>query len=977
MSSSITSSIILFIFLSLLITIIAYELKKLLKISVAPILLILGAAFRDIDAYVHGFDNLFYLVNELDPKVITLAIMPTLIYETAMSTDWFTFRRELMQIIPMATTVVGLSSFLTAVVLKFILLYDFTWVEALLLGVMLNATDHVAVIAQLKDIYADDEFETLIGGETLLNEATVMVLFNVMLSSSESSVSVGDSLLMFLRLSLGGFGLGIVFAFITGEILQRIVNDYVQETTLTLITTYLLFYTAEGTVIHVSGALAIVTYGLYMSAYGKTLVSAVVEKPMHFFWSIIATDMESFVFIIGGMLLGNTILETKNVHGSDAGMLFLLFLILHVVRFLVIMIHYPVLKYFGYGITMKEIVVITFAGIKGVISLALALIAFHDPAIEEPFSSLMLFFTVGIASLTILFDSLLVKLFVKVLGLESLNEVQESMLVGVTTAILQNTAKYIERLRSDKEFDLVKWEEVINVTGNKQLLYQIMESNKVGSQVLKENKGKSLEELLSVYSQKFSLSKEALELEMRSRFYSTLKAIYWHEFESGQCQGYTSLVLINSCNMAQVNEERKMNDWEILEKELTNPKVTRFLERLSHLPLLGRIFKKMLYTRIMITYDAASTFQKSHEEARELMDSMEIDTDEVIFEEVVQESHRQVELCQEYIKQFITDAYPEIISQVQSNMAAHTLLISQRKLINKIYEQGVIKEIEHECLLEAIDENIKSLSHNSSVQMASLKEILKSRFRKASAKQILEIMPHIIERHYKPGSIIFREGDPIEGAFLIYNGRVHETSTWIDQELMVGNIVGVQHLLPDFAPALTTSATAITVVQTAFIPKAVLNDKIYFEDLYKEASEELIMWNKAKLELGDVKNEYIMRVIKSSSITFFNAGFTVNMRRGGFLLYGRIKKRTQAVKFLKPKEKQLDCYEDCVIMIFPQHLAGFFKQYKSLPEAFSKFYIRSAARNAKTRVIKEENSCLTMNKFHRNGKLGSTSSNSK
>jgi NhaP-type Na+/H+ or K+/H+ antiporter len=962
-SSEFTSSLTLFVFLSLLLTILAYEVKKALKISVAPVLLVFGALFRDVDSFVHGFDELFEMVNNLDPHIISLAIMPALIFETAMSTDWFTFRRELLQIIPMATTVVALSSFLTAICLKFILNYDFSWDQAFLLGVLLNATDHVAVVAQLKDIYADEKFETLIGGETLLNEASVIVLFTLMMDYSSSSGSITSGFGLFLRLSIGGFALGLAFAFVMGQVMRRIVNDYIQETSLTFITAYLLYLTAETHQVHVSGALAVVTYGLYMSAYGKTLVSVVVEKPMHFFWNIIATDMEAIVFLLGGMLLGNLIIEAKDISIKDLGFLIVLFVLLHLVRFLVIAIHYPVLRYFGYGISWKEIVVLTFAGIKGVIALALSLIAYHDPNLPKTFSSLMIFFTIGIASLTISFDSIGIKLLIRYFELETLNEVQESMLVGVTTAILQHTAKSIERLRSDKEFDLVNWDLVIKMIGNKSLLSKVMKSNKIGKQVLKENPNLQPEDLLSVYSSKFEISKESLEIEMRSRFYSTLKAIYWHEFESGQCQGYTSLILIDSCNRAQLQENSKIQDWTILEKSLSNPKFTKFLERLSSLPLFGKLFRQMLYSRVMLMYDAASTFITAHEEALELLDNMEIDTDEAIFEEITEESHQQVALCNDYVKMFITDSYPEIISQVQSNMAAHTLLISQRKLINKIYSQGVIKEIEFECLLHAIDENIKSLKSSSSLAMASLKQVLRSRFQKASKADIEEILPHIVSRSFKPGMVLFHEGDPVDGAYLIYNGRVQETGKWIDQELIIGNIVGVQHLLPDFADVMTTTATALNLVQAAFIPRAVIKNKAFFEDLYKEASEEIILWNKDRLLLTDVKNEYIFRVIKSSCITLFQAGFTVNFRRGGILLYGKVKKHKPAVYFIKPSEKQVDVYEDCVILIFPQHLAGFYKQYKSLSEAFSKFYIRSAARNAKTRIFKDENPYLSMKKL--------------
>lgn len=153
----------------------------------------------------------------------------------------------------------------------------------MLLGVILSATDHVAVVAQLKEIAADKRFETLIEGETLLNEATVLVLFTVFQNSIESDANVTEGITLFIRLTFGGFGLGLLFSLGMGYFIERIVNDSMQETNLTLVTAYLLFFVADGTSVKVSGALAVVTYGLYMSAYGKTLISPTVEKGLHGF----------------------------------------------------------------------------------------------------------------------------------------------------------------------------------------------------------------------------------------------------------------------------------------------------------------------------------------------------------------------------------------------------------------------------------------------------------------------------------------------------------------------------------------------------------------------------------------------------------------------------------------------------------------------------------------------------------------------
>jgi hypothetical protein len=70
---------------------------------------------------------------------------------------------------------------------------------------------------------------------------------------------------------------------------------------------------------------------------------------------------------------------------------------------------------------------------------------------------------------------------------------------------------------------------------------------------------------------------------------------------------------------------------------------------------------------------------------------------------------------------------------------------------------------------------------------------------------------------------------------------VHEASSWIDQELIIGNIVGVQNLLEEFSDVYRSTATTITTTVVAHIPTKILELEGFVEDMYKEASEEMIM----------------------------------------------------------------------------------------------------------------------------------------
>ena len=964
MSSSLIQSYVLFIFSSLFLAFCGYELKKKLRLPPSPILIIFGIIIRDLSPYI-GLGSVFKQIDHIDPSLILFIMMPALIFEAGLSTDWYLFRKEIIQIVILATTVVFLSAFLTACTLIYILKYNFNWSEAFLLGVILSATDHVAVVSQLKEIYADDRFETLVQGETLLNEASVFVMFYVTLNSIEGQTQVSDSIGLFFRLSFGGLGLGLLFCLAFTIVVKRMPHDELQQTNLTIVTTYLLFYVADGTSVHVSGALAVVTFGLYMSLYGKTLISPLVEKNMHDFWMLIATCMESLIFIMGGMLLGMHFVESNNhLEAADIGKMLALYCLLHFIRGAAIFSHYPLLENLGYGINSKEAIVLTLSGLKGAISTALALIAYNDVNIEARFKSIMLFFTTGICALTIVFDSILMKSAVKHFGMESLTEVQENILVGVTTGILQHTSKKVEHLRNDKEFKLVGWDFVMKFAGPKRLLVQIMKSSKIGSKILKRHKDESAEQLLNRYTKKFNLTSSALIGETRRRFYTTLKGIYWHKFESGRCMGITALILIDNTNKAIDSESNSMCDWDLLKPELFKAKLMHFLNKSAKIPIIGRFFRNTIKNTVLRAYDASFTFISAHEEAENIMDQMEVDIDEELFKEVMDEAHLQVEKCREFMLTVIMDSYPDLVIELQTMKASNCLIMSQMKLTKKTYEQGVINELEHKYLNNALNLSRKMIKQKIKFDLPTLKEILLNRFPNVDPKDIDDILPKIQENIFPPKTVIFKEDEQTSGAYLILSGRVTETSSWISQNLNIGNIVGAQHLLPEYCK---NTSTAITATQTtlASLPRKIFENHNFFPDLFKEAAEEILLLNREKFSLLNVKNEHIFRVVSHSLVKHLFPGDQLELRSGILLFYGDITASYQAYCYIKPRDKVIKITNEVVCLILPELLGIMIQQLDSIAQSYASYYVKSPAKSIKVSDKVKNSDLIGLNAIHK------------
>lgn len=128
----------------------------------------------------------------------------------------------------------------------------------------------MAVVALLKDLGASVKFNTLVEGESLLNDGTAMVFFMLFLGLVKGEeASVIGVVSNFVRVSIGGMILGLIIGFLVSFWMKKIIRDSVLSVTITFIGAFLCFYIAEFTWVKVSGILSLVTLGLYFSAVGR------------------------------------------------------------------------------------------------------------------------------------------------------------------------------------------------------------------------------------------------------------------------------------------------------------------------------------------------------------------------------------------------------------------------------------------------------------------------------------------------------------------------------------------------------------------------------------------------------------------------------------------------------------------------------------------------------------------------------------
>ena len=269
-------------------------------------------------------------------------------------------------------------------------------------GSIISATDCVAIVALLKDLGTSRRLITLIEGEAMLNDGTAMVAFLILLDIVQGNEATpGQIIAKAFRLSGGGPLFGLFGGIILSFILRRINNNSSLEINTTLFVSYTVYFVAEYSEVQVCGVLAIVAMGLYMTNTGKIRnAHNESEHAIEHIWDYIGFLAESMIFIIGGIMMGDRFINKVELEYIDYLKLIGTYVILHAIRFLLIFICWPILSKLGNGMSLKQVFLTSYAGIRGAFGICLALMVANTEGIPRYSQNLILLHTIGVALLT-------------------------------------------------------------------------------------------------------------------------------------------------------------------------------------------------------------------------------------------------------------------------------------------------------------------------------------------------------------------------------------------------------------------------------------------------------------------------------------------------------------------------------------------------------------------------------------------------
>lgn len=240
----------------------------------------------------------------LDPELALVLFLPPLLMDGAYYTALGRFRRHLPGILSLAVGAVVFTTFAVGVVVHWII-PELPWAACFALGAIVSPPDAVSARAVLKGVHLPRRLEALLEGESLLNDATGLILFRFAVAATLSGVfHTGEALQSFAVVAVGGVIVGAVVA--AGWIfLARHIRDHM----LVMLVTILLCWAAylAGEAAHVSGVIATVTAGLAMGWYQHEILPASIRLRANSAWQILVFVLEALVFILIGFSLRGAI----------------------------------------------------------------------------------------------------------------------------------------------------------------------------------------------------------------------------------------------------------------------------------------------------------------------------------------------------------------------------------------------------------------------------------------------------------------------------------------------------------------------------------------------------------------------------------------------------------------------------------------------------------------------------------------------
>ena len=366
---------------------------------------------------------------KLDPGFFFLCFLPPLLF----ADGWIMPLRELLTAKrPILLLAIGLVTFTTVAVglVAHWLVPGLPLAMAFALGAIVSPTDAVAVNAATEHLRVPARMTTVLNGESLLNDATGLVAFKFALAAlAAGTFSAGRMVTQFSILAIGGFLVGLASGYGIGllrDLLRRLhASDTLIETTLSLMTPYAAYLVAEH--LAVSGVLAAVAAGLYSGWRDPVRMDAEARQTATGVWSLVIFWLNGIAFILLGLQFP-AVFGAVNHHFSTAYLIGLTATVagtaiaarlVWVFPATYLPFLFPVVRRHEKPAPLRQVFVVSWAGMRGTVTLAAALsipLALPDGT-PFPGRDIVIFLAFGVIVTTLLIQGTSLEAVIRRLGI--------------------------------------------------------------------------------------------------------------------------------------------------------------------------------------------------------------------------------------------------------------------------------------------------------------------------------------------------------------------------------------------------------------------------------------------------------------------------------------------------------------------------------------------------------------------------------
>lgn len=626
-------------------------------------------------------------VANINPDLILYIFLPILIFDAAYELNLHIFKKTLTNATLLAVPGLIICMILTAGVLMAISFFvpgyeKWTWASALMFGALISATDPVAVVALLHELKTSKRFSTLVDAESLLNDGTGIVCF--MLFYGITVWGRNDELtpiLEFCQVVAGGAILGFIAARLVIWFITRVNSEEMIQNSVIILSAYLVFILAQ-LYLGISGVIALVAFGLTIAYVGKPRLKPQVNIFMGSFWELLTYIANTLIFIIVGIVIA----EKVDFSWSHCAILLLVYIALNIIRYITIMMLYPIMKRSGYGLNKKESIILTWGGLRGALGMTLALMVSYTPAIPEEIRSQVLFFTAGTVTLTLCINATTMRWLLNKLGLIYIPTARTMMENKIQNLLHENSEQYFERLKTREALNGANWEKVSQyVTASP----SAQEATPMANDVMNEIRLRVLDKekmfLHQIYDEGIISKTSFMQLS------NSLDELYDHD---GSYALDTRTSIFNFCNR------------------------TFILDGMQRIPKIGSWISFYFKERIGVVHDLGRGFIILQKEDLKLLDDLEGSNmlsgeQKVVLKTLRAEIQHNLDTMNGILNRLAND-FPKAYKHALTQKATRMLLCNERRNIRQLQTDGMLSDKDAEQLYERVDERsekLNSLSH--------------------------------------------------------------------------------------------------------------------------------------------------------------------------------------------------------------------------------------------------------------------------